>query len=365
MQNPIDHAEAASIPTESSVVSEQAGPNLGNQHRHRHQHQYPYRTFTVRRKAAKRSESWYQPFFTPARKKIRLLEEPPLPTTTDEADRETVTVTAAPDVSAGLSPPPAAAIDNDANNADFASDTQPKTGASNEATGSWTAEEDAELTTAVAKTKKKLWGKEYKINWPAISPLVAGRTKYQCHRRWRDVLDPSIALAAGRKGRWTVDEDLKLKAAAQMHDGKDWGLIVAFVPGRTREQCRKRWKAALEPSIALTAGHTGLWAEDEDLKLQHSVQMHGGKDWAAIAVLVPGRTTTQCWNRWQHFLNPSIALSHGRTTGVWGELDDINLENAVHAHNGKNWFNIATLVPGRTKRQCYIRWEKRKAQSMT
>jgi hypothetical protein len=39
----------------------------------------PNPTFTVPRKAAKRSERWYQPFFTPARKKPRIKEEPLLP----------------------------------------------------------------------------------------------------------------------------------------------------------------------------------------------------------------------------------------------------------------------------------------------
>jgi hypothetical protein len=75
------------------------------------------RTFTVRRKAAKRSERWYQttsaPFpqniaaAIPARKKQRL--EEPLSTTTstrDDDDRETTL----PDNLAGLGPP---ADDND------------------------------------------------------------------------------------------------------------------------------------------------------------------------------------------------------------------------------------------------------------
>jgi hypothetical protein len=32
-------------------------------------------------------------------------------------------------------------------------------------TGSWTSEEDAKLTSAVANTSKKKWGNEYKIDW--------------------------------------------------------------------------------------------------------------------------------------------------------------------------------------------------------
>jgi hypothetical protein len=50
----------------------------------------------------------------------------------------------------------------------------------------------------------------------------------------------------------------------------------------------------LDPSIALMASCAGKWTEDEDLKLKHSVQTHGGKNWVAIAALVPGRKQKQC-----------------------------------------------------------------------
>jgi hypothetical protein len=190
MQNPIDQAEA-SISTET--VRE--GPNLN-------------RTVSVQRKATKCSESWYlvpplpqntavplppspQGGDIPERKKPRLDE--PLPTATDEAARKT----ASPDFSLGL-PPPAA--DNNDANADLVTDTTPNTGA----TSHWlrlTLEEVAELTSAVAKTKKKRWGKEFKIDWVVIATLVSDRTDEQCYRRWRyHSSDPSIALTAVRKG---------------------------------------------------------------------------------------------------------------------------------------------------------------------
>jgi hypothetical protein len=144
--------------------------------------------------------------------KLLRLEEP-LPITTDEVDRETP----ASDVLAGIPPPPAAA--HDANgNADLVTDTQPSTGAA-WVTGRWTPEEDAELTNAVVKTKKKRWGKAYKLDWVAIAALVPGRTNLQCRKRWKETLNPSIALTAGSAGIWTAGEDLKLKAARR-HERK-------------------------------------------------------------------------------------------------------------------------------------------------
>jgi hypothetical protein len=79
----------------------------------------------------------------------------------------------------------------------------------------WTPEEDVKLATAVAKTRKKRWGKEFKIDWVAITVLVPSRTRNQCKNRWYTSLDPSIDQANGRTGTWNEDEDIKLKAAVQ------------------------------------------------------------------------------------------------------------------------------------------------------
>jgi hypothetical protein len=288
MQNPTDHATAqASTPSERVVAND--SPNMN-------------RAVQVRRKAAKRtlpfdlaagelhlvpsSSSSLSPQAedVPARKK-RGLEEPVSTTT----------------VSIALPVAAAAAI------ADPMVDTQPNT----VATANWTLEEDAKLTRAVANTSKKKWGKEYKTNWPKISALVPGRTNIQCRGRWNSALDPNIDLANGRKGSWTAVEDSKLKDAVQGHGGKDWAAISVLVPGRTRSQCKSRWYNALIPSIALTAGREGKWAEDEVTKLKDAVLKHGRKNWKEVAALVPGRTKQQCGDRWKKYMDPSRSTVRG------------------------------------------------------
>jgi hypothetical protein len=165
MQNPTEEAEIF-IPTETVLSN---GPNVNP-------------TVAVRRKAAKRSESWYQnlavPLSIPARKKPRIAE--PLPTTTtDEAAR----ITASTDVSVGIPPP----------NPDPVTDTQPNA-------DRWTPEEDAKLTNALTKTCKKKRGKEYTIDWLAVATLVPGRTKDQCRNRWTNNMEPK-ALGGRTKRR--------------------------------------------------------------------------------------------------------------------------------------------------------------------
>jgi hypothetical protein len=342
-------------------------------------------TGRLRRKVARRTESWYpQPLPPPqrstrerqlptyvassppppqaediparARKKRRLKE--PLPTpkaktrarTTDEAARKT----ALPDLSVGLPPDTTDDGDIDDGDADVdpVTDTQPNA----EATARWTLEEDARLTRGVTNAPKKKHHGEYKKDWVAISALIPGRTRNQCGNRWRDVLDPSIDRATGRNVKWTEDEGSKLKDAVQTYGGKDWGAISALVPGRTKKQCRNRWHNGLDQSIDRADGRTCKWTTGEDTKLEDAVQTHGGKNWIAISALVPGRTRSQCSHRWKKVLDPSIDRASGRD-GKWTAIEDSQLQDAVQTHGGKNWAAIAALVPGRTTSQCWSRWK--------
>jgi hypothetical protein len=253
------------------------------------------RTVILSRKAAKRTLPWDleageldlvsspspQAEDIPAARKKRRLEEP-LPEATDEA--------ASPDISVGL-PPPAA----DDDDADTDADAVPVK--VTRAIRNWTLEEDAKLTSAASEPSKKKYGKEYKTDWDTVAALIPGRTTIQCLHRWLNALDPSIDRAGGRKGKWTEDEDTKLKDAVQTHGGKNWDAIAVLVPGRTRIQCWSRWHDALNPSISQASGRKGKWTEDEDSKLKDAEQTRGGKNWDAIAVLVPGRTRIQCRDR--------------------------------------------------------------------
>jgi hypothetical protein len=273
-------------------------------------------TTTVRlsRKAAKRSELCYlaspppQDEDIPATKKPRF--EIPIATVTAEAATET----ASPVVARALPPPPAdddAGNDDDDNDADANTDaddadgvntdsvteTQPKAGASTVTRRRWTLEEDAKLASTVNNTSKRKCLKEY---WDAVAALVPSRTSRMCRGRWQNTLDPNIDRANGRVGTWAEDEDSKLRDAVRTHGGKDWAAIVALVPGRTRNQCHSRWQDVLDPNIDRANGRTGKkWLEDEDIKLKDAVRTHGGKNWRAIAALVPGRLDRQCRSRWR------------------------------------------------------------------
>jgi hypothetical protein len=354
MQNPTDQAEAApSIATDTTSIN--SGPSWN-------------RAVAVRRKAAKRThpfdlavgELHLVPSSSPpqaedvpsARKKPRLDE--PLPAVTNEADAKTASV----DVSVGLPPPPAADNDDANANADPVTDAQPSAAATRVIRHfrHWTSEEDAQLTSAVTNTSKKKYGKEYKTNWAAVASLVPSRTSSQCRGRWCKALDPSIDRATGHKGKWTAAETIKLKDAVQMHGGNNWRAIAALVPGRTEIQCNSRWHAILDTTVDPTTARAGKWSADEDMKLKNAAQTHGGKDWATVAALVPGRTKKQCRQRWHDSMAVNIDPMKARA-GKWTADENIKLKDSVQTHGDKDWAVIAALITGRTNLQCRKRWK--------
>jgi hypothetical protein len=211
-------------------------------------------------------------------------------------------------------------------------------------TGKWTAAESKLLKDAVEKYNGK--------NWDAIAALVPGRTKKQCTNRWYHALVPSVGT--GRTDTWTTEDDNKLKDAVEKHGDKNWDAITVLLPGRTKVQCWSRWHVAVDPRIDRTAPRTGPWTKDEDDKLKKAAEKYGGKNWDAVAALVPSRTRSQCTGRWHDTLDPSIRKTE--RTGKWTADEDKTLKDAVKQYNGKNWDAIASLVPGRTKKQCTNRW---------
>jgi hypothetical protein len=90
----------------------------------------------------------------------------------------------------------------------------------------------------------------------------------------------------------------------------------------------------LDPSIDRVNGRTGKWGEDEDVELKDAVETHGDKDWVAVASMIPGRTRTQCYKRWHDALDPDINQSNGRT-GKGTVDEDSKLTGAIQVQVAK------------------------------
>jgi hypothetical protein len=83
-------------------------------------------------------------------------------------------------------------------------------------------------------------------------PSRAWSNEKEVPRQMAHVLDPSVDRTTGRKGHWTSDEDDNLKDAVHIHDGKNWNAVAALVPGRTKSDCCSRWRKCLDPNRSAT-----------------------------------------------------------------------------------------------------------------
>ncbi|ELU17314.1 hypothetical protein CAPTEDRAFT_49852, partial [Capitella teleta] len=51
------------------------------------------------------------------------------------------------------------------------------------------------------------------------------------------------------KGRWTKDEDERLKQICDTYGVNDWSHIAKFFPDRSDIQCQHRWSKVLDPEL--------------------------------------------------------------------------------------------------------------------
>jgi hypothetical protein len=175
-------------------------------------------------------------------------------------------------------------------------------------------------------------------------------------------LSPSIDRVSGRTGKRTEVDDSKLRDAIQTHGGKNWCAIAALVPGRTKLQCRTKWHAALlVSSIDPTTACAGKWTAVQDSKPKDAVPLHGGKGRAAITALIPGRTKSQCCSRCHDALGPDIDRAT-RRMGNWEEYEEIKLKDAVQTHGYKNWGQLPRWL--RVERKGNVRLDGRNAWTL-
>ena len=92
-----------------------------------------------------------------------------------------------------------------------------------------------------------------------------------------------------KSGPWSPQED-KLLTEGYQKFGNDWSRVADYVGnGRTKSQCAQRWERSLDPSISREA-----WTEEEVKLLHEGVKKFGFGSWVKVSKLVGTRSDVQC-----------------------------------------------------------------------
>jgi hypothetical protein len=103
--------------------------------------------------------------------------------------------------------------------------------------------------------------------------------------------------------KWTASEDAQLREAVARMGGRQWKRIAECVSGRSHVQCLQRWQQVLLPGL-----RKGPWSKEEDVKLKQAMRKNPST-WAEVASLVGGRSSKQCRERCANHLSPNSKLS--------------------------------------------------------
>jgi hypothetical protein len=118
------------------------------------------------------------------------------------------------------------------------------------------------------------------------------------------------AVSSTNKRNWTPDEDAHLLGLVDKYTinkkikfskiSKAYG--EAFGPQRTGGQCSQRWLNHVDPDL-----DPGAFRDDEDEIICSEIKRQDKNDWAAIAKLLPGRSSNHVKNRWNGSLKIAVA----------------------------------------------------------
>ncbi|CAH8350066.1 unnamed protein product, partial [Eruca vesicaria subsp. sativa] len=105
-----------------------------------------------------------------------------------------------------------------------------------------------------------------KVNWYQLALMYfKDRSAAECEARWKKTLHPTRT----RVGKFSLEEEKRLKLAMTLFGAQNWHKIARFVPGRTKTQCREIWANFLDPNV-----NHGKWTKEEDAKLREAMSEH-------------------------------------------------------------------------------------------
>lgn len=133
-------------------------------------------------------------------------------------------------------------------------------------------------------------------------------TALDCLKRYQQVLRPRAWMRQGGTSIWTAERDRMLVDAVAKHGAGKWQAIAGDL-GCAPATAMHRWRAVVKPAMKKET-RKGPWKPEEDAKLKAAMALFGQR-WSMVAGMVPGRTDTQCRERYCNVLDPTLKCVHG------------------------------------------------------
>mmetsp|Transcript_23229 Transcript_23229/g.40994 ORF Transcript_23229/g.40994 Transcript_23229/m.40994 type:complete len:828 (+) Transcript_23229:960-3443(+) len=149
---------------------------------------------------------------------------------------------------------------------------------------------------------------------------------------------------------WHLEEDSKLKQLVDKF-GKEWKPIAErmdvpeHTTRRSENDCKDRWE-----QLTKAPYKKGTWTSEEDARLRRLIENVEKRNWGEVASLIPGRSAKQCRERWCYNLDPTINKTPWKP-----EEDSILMKSQLDL--GNKWAKIASMLPGRTENAVKTRFK--------
>ena len=156
------------------------------------------------------------------------------------------------------------------------------------------------------------------------------------HEKINDLKINNCPLMSSKE--WDKVDDNKLYALVNKYGDRNWDFISKFFDSsKSPVKCFKRWNILVKPKTV-----KGPWNIEEDKKLIDWIKNNGPCNWTSCASLIPGRTGKQCRERWANSLNPLLKK------GLWEPEEDYIIFKLFKLI-GSKWAMISNYLCGRTE----------------
>lgn len=183
----------------------------------------------------------------------------------------------------------------------------------------WTEEERTALLQHIAATATRTSTANGK--WEQAQDTVRTHSAMVCYMQYMNVDSPSINNA-----EWTPDEDNRLLDLVGKYSEHEWSHVAEELgTNRTPIACLRHYQQTLNMKLL----DNSEWSSEEDLLLKQAVDTCGKGKWQKVSTFVPGRSSTQCMNRWVQ----SNLCQENAVAGKWLEQEERLLFLAAVAYN--------------------------------